>query len=139
MKIAFLVLLTPILVGCDPMATMHLRTVYQSAQEEKTILELREIVISELKSQKFDSSEKQITAGAVGQTCVLLTRSQRESSYPNAAFTTYANVCTSPSELRVRFSDYPRFTISPETKKLRERIAQELKRRSGSAKVVIED
>ena len=138
MKIVPLVLLTSILVGCDPTATMHLRAVYQSADEQdKQILELREIVISELKSQKF-VSEKQIATGAAGQTCVLLTRSQRESSYPNAVFTTYANVCTSPSELRIRFSDYPRFTISPETNEIRERITQELKRRSLPAKVVVE-
>jgi hypothetical protein len=137
MKIVPLVLLTSILVGCDPTATMHLRAAYQSDEQDKQILELREIVISELRSQKF-MSEKQITAGAAGQTCVLLTRSQRESSYPNTAFTTYAKVCTSPSELRVRFSDYPRFTISPETNEIRERITQELKRRSLPAKVVVE-
>lgn len=112
---------------------MHLRAVYPSDQEEKKILKLQETVISELKNQGFN-----ITASAAEKTCALLMRSQPEASYPNAAFTTYANVCASPSELRVRFSDYPRFTVSPETMELRERIAQELKRRSGITKAVVE-
>lgn len=133
MKITLFFLLTMALIGCDPTATMHLRTVYLSDQEEKKILRLQEIVISELKHQGFD-----VSANTTGKACALLMRSQRESSYPNAAFTTYANVCISPSELRVRFSDYPRFTISSETRELRERIAQELKQRSDMTKVIVE-
>jgi len=114
--------------GCDPAATLLLRAQVPSAEEAKSF------AVAELKAQRFEPRHHQDAE----PTCSYMWRNQTQSTYPRASWTTYADVCASETALRVRLSDYPRFTLSPETAQLRDHMKKTLTQRFNGIDVVVQ-
>lgn len=94
----------------------------------------RSYAIGELKEQRFEARPQQ----NADPMCNYLWRSQTESTYPRASWTTYAEVCASATGIQVRLSDYPRFTLSTETIELRDHLKKALMQRFNGIDVVVQ-
>lgn len=114
--------------GCDPAASLLLRAQVPSGEEA------RSFAAAELKDQRFEPRPQQNAK----PTCSYMWRYQTESTYPRATWTTYADVCASETTLRIRLSDYPRLTLSPETAELRDHMKKTLTQRFNGIDVIIE-
>jgi hypothetical protein len=114
--------------GCDPAAVALLRADSPAADGAKTF------AVGEFKRLRFEEQ-----AGRSGHPgCSYLSRVVTEANYPKATWTTYADVCVSEGKLTVRLLDYPRFTLSAETTKVRDTLAKDLGQRFSNIKIAVE-